>query len=144
MWGSRKKKITIDSTIAQGTEIKGNIVFNGGLYIEGLLEGNVSAQEHSESILVLDKQGTIKGEIRVPNVILNGVVIGDVHAIEHIELAAQARIRGDVYYNLIEMAIGAEINGSLIHTANGSQTPLSLEYENIKNKQALLGKDVSK
>lgn len=144
MWGNRKKKITIDSTIAQGTEIKGNIVFSGGLYIEGLLEGNITANDDSESVLVLDKQGTIKGEIRVPNIILNGIVTGDVHAVEHVELAPQARIRGDVYYNLIEMAIGAEVNGSLVHTANGSQSPLSLEHEETKKKKSLLGRESKK
>jgi len=144
MWGNRKKKITIDSTIAQGTEIKGNIVFSGGLYIEGLLEGNVTAKKDSESVLVLDKQGTIKGEVRVPNIILNGTVTGDVHALEHIELAPQARIRGDVYYNLIEMAVGAEVNGSLVHTANGSQSPLSLEHKDTKKGKSLLGKEDKK
>lgn len=144
MWGNRKKKITIDSTIAQGTEIKGNIVFSGGLYIEGLLEGNITANDDSESVLVLDKQGTIKGEIRVPNIILNGIVTGDVHAVEHVELAPQARIRGDVYYNLIEMAIGAEVNGSLVHTANGSQSPLSLEHEETKKKKSLLSRESKK
>lgn len=144
MWGNRKKKITIDSTIAQGTEIKGNIVFSGGLYVEGLLEGNITAKDDSESVLVLDKQGTIKGEIRVPNIILNGTVTGDVHAVEHVELAPQARIRGDVYYNLIEMAVGAEVNGSLVHTANGSQSPLSLEHEETKKGKSLLGKESKK
>lgn len=144
MWGNRKKKITIDSTIAQGTEIKGNIVFSGGLYVEGLLEGNITAKDDSESVLVLDKQGTIKGEIRVPNIILNGTVTGDVHAVEHVELAPQARIRGDVYYNLIEMAVGAEVNGSLVHTANGNQSPLSLEHEEMRNKKSLPSKESKK
>jgi cytoskeletal protein CcmA (bactofilin family) len=71
-------------------------------------------------------------------------VTGDVHAVEHVELAPQARIRGDVYYNLIEMAIGAEVNGSLVHTANGSQSPLSLEHEETKKKKSLLSRESKK
>jgi cytoskeletal protein CcmA (bactofilin family) len=51
----------------------------------------------------------------VHNIVLNGEVLGDVHAFEHIELAAAARVTGNVYYNLIEMAMGAEVNGSLVH-----------------------------
>jgi cytoskeletal protein CcmA (bactofilin family) len=51
---------------------------------------------------------------------LSGEVIGDVYALKHIELAPNARVTGNVYYNLIEMAGGAEVNGSLIHYDNSS------------------------
>ena len=33
----------------------------------------------------------------------------------HLELAAKASVHGNVYYNLIEMAMGAAVNGSLVH-----------------------------
>jgi cytoskeletal protein CcmA (bactofilin family) len=51
----------------------------------------------------------------VPNLVLNGSVNGDVYASEHIQLAANARIKGNVYYKVIEIARGAQVNGSLIH-----------------------------
>jgi cytoskeletal protein CcmA (bactofilin family) len=34
-----------------------------------------------------------------------------------LELGATAKVTGNVYYGLIEMAIGAEINGKLVHEA---------------------------
>ncbi|HIE01020.1 MAG: polymer-forming cytoskeletal protein [Candidatus Parabeggiatoa sp.] len=124
MWGNRKRKVTrIDSLIGQQTEIKGEIVFSGGLHIDGSIEGKITAVENSGAVLTLSEQGTIKGDVRVPNVILNGTVIGNVYADEHIELALNARVIGNVYYNLIEMAMGAEVNGSLIHTADMANQP---------------------
>ena len=124
MWGNRKRKVTrIDSLIGQQTEIKGEIVFSGGLHIDGSIEGKITAVENSGAVLTLSEQGTIKGDVRVPNVILNGKVIGNVYADEHIELALNARVIGNVYYNLIEMAMGAEVNGSLIHTADMANQP---------------------
>lgn len=45
----------------------------------------------------------------MPNVVVNGSIIGDLHASGHVELAAQARVHGNVYYSLIEMAMGAEV-----------------------------------
>ena len=51
----------------------------------------------------------------MPNVVLNGAVEGDVHASERVELASCARVTGNVYYNLIEMAMGSEVNGNLVH-----------------------------
>ena len=52
--------------------------------------------------------------------VANGTVIGDVHALAHVELAAQARVHGNVYYSLIEMAMGAEVNGNLVHRTEQS------------------------
>jgi len=63
-------------------------------------------------------------------VVLNGSVIGDVHARDQIELKTNARITGNVYYTLIEMSMGAEVNGSLVHRGIESDGPkLQLGHE---------------
>jgi len=117
MLRNRKKfrSTKIDSLIGRQTELHGDIRFTGGLHVDGTVKGNVIAEDDSSSVLTLSEHGTIEGEVRVPHVILNGVVVGDVHAHDHIELASNARITGNVYYSLIEMAMGAEVNGSLVH-----------------------------
>jgi cytoskeletal protein CcmA (bactofilin family) len=134
MWGSRKRKVTrIDSLIGQQTEINGEIVFTGGLHIDGKIEGNITAEDNYGAVLTVSEQGVITGDVRVPNIILNGTVRGNVYAEEHIELALNARVIGNVYYNLIEMAMGAEVNGSLVHTTDmQSQPALPIEH-NRKN-----------
>lgn len=89
------------------------------------MRGNVIAEGEGRSVLILSEHGHIEGEVRVPQVVLNGTVVGDVHASERVELASKARVTGDVHYNLIEMAIGAEVNGSLVHVTRaqaGSET----------------------
>ncbi len=118
MWNKRKKPkqtAQIDSLIGQNTEIRGDVVFNGGLHVDGKVKGSVISANGGDSLLTLSERGTIEGEVNVPNVVVNGTVIGDVHASGHVELAAQARIHGNVYYSLIEMAMGAEVNGNLVH-----------------------------
>ena len=118
MWGQNKKpKQTahIDSLIGQNTEIHGDVIFSGGLHVDGTVKGSVIAESGEDSVLTLSERGTIEGEVKVPNVVVNGSVIGDVHATGHVELAAQARVHGNVYYSLIEMAMGAEVNGKLMH-----------------------------
>jgi cytoskeletal protein CcmA (bactofilin family) len=65
-------------------------------------------------MLTLSESGAIHGNVNVPYVILNGPVIGSVHARDHVELAPKARVEGDVHYALIEMAMGAEVNGKLV------------------------------
>lgn len=134
MWGNNKKpKQTahIDSLIGQNTEIHGDVIFSGGLHVDGTVKGSVIAEKGEDSVLTLSERGTIEGEVKVPNVVVNGSVIGDVHATGHVELAALARVHGNVYYSLIEMAMGAEVNGKLMHQAEKSE-PVAPEKENTE------------
>jgi len=107
----------IDSLIGSGTEVRGDVHFKDGLHIDGIVKGSVIA-EGDASMLTMSEEGRIEGEVRVHNLVLNGEVLGDVYASEHIELAPAARVTGNVYYNLIEMAMGAEVNGNLVHKAD--------------------------
>lgn len=118
MWakGRKRKSTTIDTMIGPNTEVLGDMRFNGCLLIEGTVKGNVVGQDDGRSVLSLTEGGKIEGEVRGPYLVLNGEVVGDVRGSQHVELAANARITGNVYYNLIEMAVGAEVNGKLVHT----------------------------
>jgi len=118
MWGNRRKRKTnrIDTLIGQQTVVCGDVKFTGGLHVEGTIRGNVESENDGQSMLQLSEHGRIEGEVKVPFLILNGEVKGDVHSGEHVELLSRARVTGNVYYNLIEMAIGAEVNGKLVHS----------------------------
>jgi len=114
-----RRNAQIDSLIGAGTELHGDVRFKDGLHIDGVVKGNVIAVGDA-SMLTMSEHGYIEGEVRVHNIVLNGEVVGDVHASQHIELAPAARVTGNVYYNLIEMAMGAEVNGKLVHQADMS------------------------
>lgn len=123
---SEAKKSTatkIDTLIGENTEITGDVVFSGGLHIDGKVKGNVIAAHGSTSTLSLSNKGKIEGEVRVPNVTLNGQVEGNVYAYEHVELSPNARVVGNVYYDVIEMHGGAEVNGNLVHSNKKQQEP---------------------
>lgn len=116
---TRKRKNTlIDSMIGPNTEVNGDLHFSGALLVQGKIKGNVTAQDDGHSAIQLTENGTIEGEVRGPYVVLDGIVIGDVFGSEHVELSSKARVTGNVYYNLMEMAIGAEVNGKLVHSPN--------------------------
>ena len=119
----------VDTVIGQQTQISGDLHFSGGLHIDGHIKGNVIANEGTESVLTVSEHGRIEGDVRVPNVFLNGSVTGDVRCEERIELAAKAKVNGDVYYNLIEMVMGAEVNGSLLHQPDTSSPEGNARYE---------------
>ena len=78
-----------------------------------MIKGNLAA-DGDDATLILSEHGHIQGEVRVPSMVLNGMIDGDVFASGKVELFEKARICGDVYYNLLEMAVGAEVNGKLV------------------------------
>lgn len=127
MWGGNKKQRAekVDTLIGHQTELSGDIVFSGGLHIDGKVKGNIIANSDGATSMVLSDKGSVEGEVRVPHVIVNGLVIGDIYASESVELAMNARITGNVYYNRIEVAMGAEVNGSLVHLEEATATPVA-------------------
>lgn len=131
MLGNKKKrKVTqVDSLVGQHTVITGDINFTGGCHVDGNVSGNIFSDDMDTSVLTISDRGTVKGEIKVPYLILNGTVIGNVYVHEHIELAANARVEGNVYYKLLEMTIGAEVNGQLIHQLKDDESFQSPENE---------------
>ncbi|MGK0474846.1 MAG: cytoskeletal protein CcmA (bactofilin family) [Oleispira sp.] len=104
-----------DTLISPKTEIVGDVKFKGGLQVEGTVKGNLIAEAGSGAVVRISDSGRVEGQINVPNVVVNGSVVGDIYASEYIELAKKARIQGDVYYHMMEMVLGAEVNGKLIH-----------------------------
>ena len=121
---SRRSKVMAHTLISAVTELKGDLTFDGELIVEGRVTGDISAAADSDAVLRVAEQGMVEGEINVPNVVINGTVKGDIHAGKHIELAARASIAGDVYYHLLEMVMGARVNGNLVF--NGEQQARSM------------------
>lgn len=104
-----------NTLISHSTEIVGDVHFSGELIIEGKVKGNIYAEDDSDALIRVAEKGSVEGEICVPAIIINGFVQGDVRSAKHIELAAKAVVVGNVYYNLIEMVLGSEVNGNLMH-----------------------------
>ena len=119
----------IATVIGVGTEIQGDMHFSGGLHIDGHIKGNITAEQDGQSAIIVSENGNIEGEVRVPNMIINGTISGDIYASQRVELASEARIHGTVYYTLLEMAMGAEVNGQMIKTDEDSPKMLGFQNE---------------
>lgn len=109
------KSVQIDTLIGANTRIQGDLEFSGGLHLDGAVQGNVTAEKNSDSRLSISDSGKVNGSVHVGTVVLHGLVQGDIVAPTRVELGSTAKVDGNVYYGLIEMAMGAQINGKLIH-----------------------------
>ena len=116
--GSGKKKGVIESTklsslIADNLQVVGDVHFSGGLRIDGRIEGNVSGMPGGKSLIVLSAKGSIAGNARVYDAVINGTVVGDIEVEHFLELQSNAKISGNVRYRQLQMACGAVVDGNL-------------------------------
>jgi cytoskeletal protein CcmA (bactofilin family) len=108
---------TVDTLIGAKTRINGDVEFAGGFHLDGYINGNVTCDGAADAFLSVSEQGCIEGSVVAPNVLLNGTVRGNIEAADRVELGAKAKVLGSVAYTVIETAVGAQINGKLIHRA---------------------------
>ena len=120
MFGRDNNSETGTTLIATNCELVGDIHFSDHLLINGTVKGNISAQEGSNATVNIGETGRVSGQITVPNIIVNGKVLGELHSDRHIELAAKAEVNGNVYYNLIEMVMGSRVVGNFVYQEDGT------------------------
>jgi cytoskeletal protein CcmA (bactofilin family) len=101
--------------IGATTRIEGNVIFSGGLRVDGMVRGNVSAVADQPATLAVSADARIDGEVQAAHIVVNGTINGPVHATETLELQAGSKVKGDVYYKSIEIHQGAVVEGRLVH-----------------------------
>lgn len=121
MFGDKKPKVqrTIDTLIGVKTFLTGRLSFEGGLRIDGKVEGDVQAQGEKPTMLVISELAHVTGAVSAAHIIVNGTIDGPVYATELLELQPKARILGNVSYKALEMHNGAVVEGQLRHETAG-------------------------
>jgi cytoskeletal protein CcmA (bactofilin family) len=122
----RREKDTlgrIDTLIGRTASVQGDVEFAGGLHIDGRITGSVRATAGLAASLSVSEHGVIEGSVEAPQVVLNGRVNGDIVGRDRVVLGGKARVRGNVHYGVIEMALGAEISGKLVPRNDNPAAP---------------------
>jgi cytoskeletal protein CcmA (bactofilin family) len=112
--------------ISEGTKIKGDIIANGDIRIDGELLGNISAK----SKLVIGPKGKIEGQVICNNIEVSGFIKGKVTASELINMTSTSQIVGDIIAGKLSIEPGALFSGSCV--MNGTK-PLN-EPEKLLQK----------
>ena len=111
------KMTQLSSLIAEGVEITGDVVFTGGMRIDGRVNGNVigrSLDGKAPALLVLSDKGRIEGSVRCGDAVINGWVVGDLEVEHLLELQSEARVSGTIRYRQLQLDVGAAVQGQLI------------------------------
>ena len=94
--------------ISEGTVIKGDIIANGDIRIDGDLTGNISAKGK----LVVGPNGKIEGEIVCNNVEVSGAIKGKVTASELLNMKSTSKIEGDIIAGKLSVEPGSMFTGT--------------------------------
>ena len=139
MLGRQNKNQTEAGTvIGADTRLQGDLEFSRGLQLDGTVIGNIKAVGDNSSVLSISDKGVVEGTITVPYLSLDGTVVGDIYVAERLGLWAKARVIGNIRYKLIEMALGSEINGRIVHESEESnERPVQVANAKIEAEPPL-------
>jgi cytoskeletal protein CcmA (bactofilin family) len=114
----RKKGMSIEVTklsslVSHTMAVHGDVIFSGGLRVDGHVKGNVISKDDGRGLLVLSDKGSISGGVKVYDAVINGHIEGDVEVEHFLELQANARVSGNISYRQLQMDCGATVDGKL-------------------------------
>ena len=88
--------------------------------------------------MTVSPSGRVVGDIRAPTVLIHGRVDRTVYSLDQLEIADGAIIQGDLHYSVLQMHMGASVQGRLIHSAPDAaqKTP---SQERVRSGDATAG-----
>ena len=104
--------------VAASTTIVGTITGKGAYVFCGTVEGDCDI----EGPLTLAAGGRWKGTLKATDIVVAGVVEGDVIAAQRVEILGSARVTGSLSGNSIAVAEGAIIAGEIKVTSGAPPT----------------------
>ena len=89
---------------------QGQIIASEDILIEGQFDGNVSLDDHC---LTIGPEGRVKAEIRARQVVVQGMVAGNIQAREKVDIRRTGHVVGDIVAGTVAIEEGAYFKGSI-------------------------------
>lgn len=117
--------ITLNTIIGNGSAISGNIKVNGFVRIDGDIDGNLE----TDGNVIVGENARIHGSIQAKSVIIGGIILGNVHAVESVKMLSNSAVIGDIISHKVQIDDTATFHGHCISIKDEeAYTKLSQEY----------------
>jgi cytoskeletal protein CcmA (bactofilin family) len=102
---SKDGRDRVPSIISPTLRVVGDLISDGDVQVDGIIEGDVSARS-----VTISEGASIKGQITADKVLIRGEVHGQITA-DAVEFGSSARVIGDVVHNDLSVERGAYLEG---------------------------------
>lgn len=123
------------SMIGKGIKIKGELIGDEDVVIEGFVEGKIKM----EKSLNVGERGVVNADINAKVVRVSGKVEGNIYASDLIQLLPTSHVRGNLFSTKIIISEGANFQGKIDMSGNtqaeihkGKSLPLQTESAKLK------------
>ena len=100
----------INAFLGAGTNYHGKLHFQGAVRIDGNFQGEVV----SEGTLVIGQEAVVEGQVKVGQLVLSGMIKGEVEAKTKVVLHKTANLQGNIRTPVLVVEEGAVLEGELI------------------------------
>lgn len=104
----KNKKVELSTIIGKGSRIKGTLFVEGGVRIDGKIEGKIE----SNGFVTIGLSGEAEADIQAKECLISGKVIGNINVKEGLELDRTANLSGDIVAKILRVHTGAIFNGN--------------------------------
>lgn len=101
-----------ETIIAHGVRVEGEFVSQGNVVIEGEVQGTL----HAGGDLRVGEEAKITADVSAANAFIAGELHGNLRVAGRLELTSTSKIMGDVTTEVLLVAAGAKINGTIAMT----------------------------
>jgi len=125
-----RKKETSVVTFGKQTSFNGQLKFHETLLVQGKFKGTIEAS----GALIVDKDAVVDASrITVSSLTVYGTVIGNIHAIDKVDMMSGAKVQGDVVAARLRIADGVLFEGQCSMTSVDKEVEIfSRPVEEIK------------
>ncbi|MDP8201969.1 MAG: polymer-forming cytoskeletal protein [Candidatus Tenebribacter burtonii] len=128
---NKNRKVELSTIIGKGSKIKGTLYVQGGIRIDGEIEGTIE----SDGFVTIGASGVAKADIKADECLISGKVIGNVTCKDAIELDRSAKMNGDIIAKILKIHTGAVFNGSSSMTSGSKPIRKPIITEDVEKKE---------
>jgi cytoskeletal protein CcmA (bactofilin family) len=98
------------ATIGPSVSIKGDVLGDEDLLVEGRVEGEIKVRSHTVTI---GRSGSIKADVFAKSVRVEGEVIGNLYGEEEVTIRQTGKVEGNIVAPRVALEDGANFRGSI-------------------------------
>lgn len=104
---ARNRKVELSTIIGKDSKIKGDLFVDGGVRIDGEIEGKVE----STGFVTIGVSGVANADIKAEECLVSGKINGNITVSDGLELDSTANLSGNIIAKVFKIHTGAIFNG---------------------------------